>query len=257
MLNFFFLKTLKGLSKGKLSKGGRNFLGRVCVIGRSFLKRKIYIKVDIFRRINSLGSICKIVYDTNRSIKVGFIVYFNGLTSFIGLSEGLKIGDFVYSGGEPKGFKKFLKGDALPLKFLNLFSVLNNIELKPFKGAQLVRAGGGSCVFIGKKFDKGILKLSSGWQVSVPLACISTIGVASCKGGTKNLGKAGKMRNLGFKPKVRGVAKNPCDHPHGGGNGKRSKPPVAVNFKGSVFKWRPTTNKKKDRLKRRYFKNLI
>jgi len=256
MLNFLYTKTLSLLKRGKISKGGRNFLGRVCFVGRSFLKKKRYIKIDFFRRINQFGFLFKLIYDLNRTRRVGQVIYQNGIISCIVLSESLKMGNIIYSGSKINLLNTQIKiGDALPLKFMNLLSLLNCIELKPFKGAQLMRSSGANCILIGKTLKQGILKLKSGWQVKVSLDCMSTVGVVSERHRI-SIGKAGKHRELGFRPKVRGVAKNPCDHPHGGGNGKRSKPKIPVNSYGTVFKWKPTTNTKKDRLKRRLFKSL-
>ncbi len=255
MLSFLYNKVLHAFYKGKTSKGGRYFLGRVCIVGRSLLKKKRYLKLDFYRRINSFGHICKLMYDLNRTSKVGLLLYKNGLMSCIILTENLKFGGIVYSGDKIKNLT-IKGGDALPLKYMNLFSLVNNIELRPYHGAQLVRASGGSCVFIGKTQTQGVLKLKSGWQVKVPIESISTLGTVSI-GFKKPIGKAGKCRNMGFRPKVRGVAKNPCDHAHGGGNGKRSKPKVPVNASVTMFKWRPTTNKKKERLKRSLFKKLV
>ena|SRR5271165_3452417 len=163
MLNFIYIKNLSLLKKGKLSKGGRNFLGRVCLLGRSFLKKKRYIKIDFFRRLNKFGYLFKLIYDLNRTCQVGQILYFNSLISCIVLSETLKVGDNIYSGSKLSNLNvKILKGDALPLKFMNMFSVLNNIELKPLRGAQIMRSSGASCILIGKTIDKCILKLKSG-----------------------------------------------------------------------------------------------
>jgi large subunit ribosomal protein L2 len=98
--------------------------------------------------------------------------------------------------------------------------------------------------------------LNSGWQLEIPLGCIASLGVISNKWNYNIIGKAGKNRWLGWKPKVRGVAKNPCDHPHGGGNGKKAKPVQPSNAWMTVFKWTPTKNKKYELLKKRIYKNL-
>jgi ribosomal protein L2 len=100
------------------------------------------------------------------------------------------------------------------------------------------------------------LKFNSGWQMKVPLNCISSYGAISNKWNNRIIGKAGKNRGIGKRPKVRGVAKNPCDHPHGGGNGKRSKPTQPVNAWKTVFKWTSTKNKKYNLLKKKLYKNI-
>jgi large subunit ribosomal protein L2 len=163
MLNFLYKKCLKIITKGKVSKGGRNFLGRVCVLGRSFLKRRLFINVNFIRRLNILGFLCKYIYDVNRTSKVGLLMFTNGLMSCVILSDKMRLGDVAYSGLLSANSKfKVFNGDAVPLKSMPLFSVLHNVELKPQKGAQIMRAGGSSCIFIGKVKDKAILKLNSG-----------------------------------------------------------------------------------------------
>lgn len=257
MLNFFYLKCFYSLKKGKLSKGGRNFLGRVCVAGKGFLNKKKVFFIDFFKRINQKGIIYKYVYDYNRTGRVCLVYYVNGLISNMLLCEGLYLGAAVYS-GDQFSKEKISEGSSLTLQFMPLFSLLNSVELKPHKGGIIARAGGASAVLIAKtKFD-GILKLKSGWQLKVPLECMSTHGVVKPRFKWHDkIGKAGKHRNMGFRPKVRGVAKNPCDHAHGGGNGKRSKPTVPVNANVTCFKWKHTKNKKKERKYRREFKKLI
>jgi len=148
-------------------------------------------------------------------------------------------------------------GYSLTLNNMPLYSILSNIEIKPFIGRGLCRAANTSCMLIGKTQLKGILKLNSNWELHLPLNCISSYGSMSSKLLSNiYIKKAGKNRSLGWKPKVRGVAKNPCDHPHGGGNGKKPKPKVPVNAWHTVFKWKHTKNKKADNKKRRMFKSL-
>jgi len=137
-----------------------------------------------------------------------------------------------------------------------LFFLVGNIENKPFKGGIICRAANVGALFISKDKHNGILKLNSGWQIKLSLNCISSYGVISTKWKNVIIGKAGKNRGLGKKPKVRGVAMNPCDHPHGGGNGKKSKPIQPVNAWNTVFKWTPTKNKKYQLLKKRLYKTI-
>ena len=137
-----------------------------------------------------------------------------------------------------------------------LFSVLSNIESKPLEGGALCRAAGVGGLLINKDFNinKCLVKLNSSWQLTLNLNSISSFGAISNKFNNKIIGKAGKNRALGVKPKVRGVAMNPCDHPHGGGNGKKSKKMQPVNAWNTVFKWAPTNNKKYQRLNKRMYK---
>lgn len=259
IINYYIISSLKkNLIKGLKSTGGRNFLGRVCVKGKGFCnssKKRIYRYLDFYRRINKKGILLDIYYDRNRTGKIGLILYENGLSAFILLQKGLKIYNTIYSGNF--FFEKTVKkGDSIILNNMPLFSIISNIENKPFKGGILCRAANVGALLISKDKNTGILKLNSGWQVKLSLNCISSYGIISNKWNNKIIGKAGKSRGLGKKPKVRGVAMNPCDHPHGGGNGKRSKPKQPVNAWNSVFKWTPTKSKKYQLLKKRLYKKI-
>ncbi len=171
------------------------------------------------------------------------------------MQKGLYVNDIIYTGifFNEKSIKK---GDSLLLKNIPVFSIISNIESKPFKGGNLCRAAGVSCLLISKDNLNCILKLNSGWQYRVSLNCISSYGIISNKWNNKIIGKAGKNRGLGKKPKVRGVAMNPCDHPHGGGNGKRSKPVQPVNAWNTVFKWVSTKTKNHELSKKRLYKYI-
>lgn len=256
---YFFKKIKKKLTKGIKSKGGRNFLGRVCVRGQGGGNKRIFRYIDFIRRVNASGKVINIIYDPSRTARLGLVIYLNSFCSYILLQKNVKIGSVIYSGSSILKGNVIESGYSLPLKYMPLFSNISNIELKPFIGSTLCRAAGTSCILIGKTLDnkKGVLKLNSKWELHVSLNCISSFGASSNK-ALNNLfiKKAGKNRALGWKPKVRGVAKNPCDHPHGGGNGKKPKPKIPVNAWHTVFKWTHTKNTKKDNLKRRKFKKL-
>jgi len=257
IINYNIINILKkNLTKGLKSKGGRNFLGRICIKGQglcnSSMKKK-FRYLDFYRRINKSGILLNIFYDPNRTGKIGLILYVNGLSSFILIQKGLKITDPIYSGSFFKK-KNFNNGDSSLIYNMPLFSVISNIENKPYKGGNICRAAGVSALLISKDNNIGILKLNSGWQKKISLNCISSYGIISSKWNNNLIGKAGKNRGLGKKPKVRGVAMNPCDHPHGGGNGKRSKPKQPVNAWKTVFKWAPTKKKKYELLKKRLYK---
>lgn len=260
IINYNIVKILKKkLIKGLKSTGGRNFLGRICIKGRGLCNsssKKVYRYLDFYRRINQIGFLLNIYYDNNRSGKIGLILYENGLSSYILLQKGLKIFNTIYSGNYFFEKKIIKKGDSTLLNNIPLFSIISNIENKPFKGGNLCRAANVSGLLISKDKFNGILKLNSGWQLELSLNCISSYGIISDKWNNKVIGKAGKNRGLGKKPKVRGVAMNPCDHPHGGGNGKRSKPTQPVNAWNTVFKWVPTNNKKYELYKKRLYKNI-
>jgi len=153
----------KKLTKGLKSTGGRNFLGRVCVKGKGLCnssKKPIYRFLDFYRRLNKIGILLKIYYDPNRTGKIGLILYENGLSSFILIQKGLKIYDTIYSGNFSD--RTIKKGDSLSLYNMPLFSVISNIENKPFKGSILCRAAGVSALLISKDKNSGIVKLNSG-----------------------------------------------------------------------------------------------
>jgi large subunit ribosomal protein L2 len=233
IINYNIIQNLtKKLKKGLKSSGGRNNLGRVCVKGKGLCNssfKRTYRFLDFYRRINKFGILLKICYDANRTGKIGLVLYENGLSVYMLIQKNLKILDTFYSGIFFE--KKIEKGDSLLLKHMPLFSILSNIEKKPLNGGALCRAAGVGSLLISKDFNlnKCVLKLNSGWQLPLSLNCISSYGLISNKWNMNTIGKAGKNRGLGIKPKVRGVAMNPCDHPHGGGNGKKSKPTQPVN----------------------------
>jgi large subunit ribosomal protein L2 len=258
MITFYFINKInKKLSRGLKKNGGRNFLGRVCIRGQGGGNKKLYRFIDFFRRINMKGKIINICYDTNRSARLALVLYFNSLCSYILLQKNVKLNSIVYSGTIGLNDEEIKEGYSLPLKFLPLFSNLSNIELRPFSGSVLCRAAEVSCIMIGKIKDKAVLKLNSKWEIHVSLKCIASNGAISYKHiNNFYINKAGKNRALGNKPKVRGVAKNPCDHPHGGGRGKKSKPMIPVNAWHSVFKWKHTKKTKNSKLKRRLYKKL-
>jgi large subunit ribosomal protein L2 len=157
-----FKHTSRLLRVGTFFLGGRNFSGAICVQHRSGGSKHNYYLVDFFRRVNSFGKIYKIIKDVNRTAFLGAVIYENGLFSYIILSEGLKIGDQVYSGSLNNLKKGAFNGYAMPLKDCNLFTLLNNIEVFPFRGASLARAAGASCILSGKKKDKMIVKFKTG-----------------------------------------------------------------------------------------------
>jgi len=217
--------------------------------------KSIYRYLDFYRRINKKGILLNILYDPNRSGKIGLVLYENGLSSFILIQKGLTIYDNIYSGQEFNN-KNINNGDSIILNNIPLFSLISNIEKKPYMGGTLCRAAGVSALLISKLDNKGIIKLNSGWQMHISLDSISSYGIISKKWNNSIIGKAGKNRGLGWKPKVRGVAQNPVDHKHGGANGKKSKPVQPTNAWKTVFKWTPTKNKKYQLLNKRLYKNI-
>jgi len=165
IINYSIIKVLnKKLIKGFKSVGGRNFLGRVCVKGKGFCNnsfKRVYRYLDFYRRINKIGILLKIYYDPNRSGKIGLVLYENGLSAYILLQKGLKLFNLIYS-GSIFFLKNINKGDSFLLKNMPLFSLISNIESKPFMGGTFCRAANVSALFVSKDNYNGILKLNSG-----------------------------------------------------------------------------------------------
>lgn len=199
IISFFFKKIKKRLTKSIHHKGGRNFLGRVCIRGQGGGNKRLFRYIDFVRRINSKGKIAHLLYDPNRSARLGLIIYLNSFCSYILLQKNVKIGSILYSGSILIK-DNIIEGYSLPLKYMPLFSNISNIELKPFVGSTLCRAAGTSSILIGKTLDnkKGILKLNSRWELHISLNCISSYGITSnCALNNLFIKKAGKNRALG------------------------------------------------------------
>jgi large subunit ribosomal protein L2 len=238
------------------SKAGRNFLGRICVQHQSFISKRKVLLVDNLRRLNERGVVVKVIKNSFYTSYVGLIIYKSGLVSYILLAEGLRVGYKIYS-GVWNFLENPLKGFAVPLQKINLFANVSNLEQYSFSGFKLMRAAGTSAVLTSKTLKSYLVKLTSGWMVSIKRNSYAVLGQASNrKHKFRHLFKAGRKRVLGVRPTVRGVAKNPCDHPHGGGEGKSSPPRAPVTPWGKLTKGTPTNNKKYHRVKRRLFKNV-
>ena len=182
-------------------------------------KRKLRI-ID-FKR-NKTGIPAKVVtieYDPNRSSRIALLSYADGEKRYILQPDGLKVGQHVVSGPEAD----ILVGNALPLRNIPPGTTVHNVELRPGKGAQMVRSAGGSAQLVAKEGDYALIKLPSGETRKVLVDCMATIGqVGNSDHENISIGKAGRMRWLGRRPHNRGVSMNPVDHPHGGGEGKTS-----------------------------------
>jgi len=214
---------------GLVSHGGRNFLGRLCVFHRGGGNKNKIRLVDRFRRVNETGILFKILRDPVRTAFLGLVFYDSGFMTYIVLSDGIHIGSNIYSGVVTPATKNFLTlGSCFPTNNMNLFTRINNIELFPLSGSKIARSAGTSAYIIAKDLYGFVtLKLHSGWQFKISSQSMASLGIVSNPlHSSISVGKAGKKRALGFRPIVRGVIKNPCDHPHGGGEGKGS-PPVA------------------------------
>ncbi len=253
-IKYLFIKLNKKIIIGTKISAGRNYLGTICVRHKFSGNKLKFFKIDFFRRINSFGYVYKIISYNNRTANIASIIYDNGLFAYIIISENIKLGEKIYSGI----FNMFNKsGNTSLLKNVKLFSLINNIELYPSKGSSLCRAAGTSVLLTSFNKNKAVIKLKSGWNVYLTLYSLINYGcVSNIKHKFYNLKKAGKSWSLGVRPKVRGVAMNPCDHPHGGGEGKKSPPSAQRSPWGWLTKGSPSLKKKYNKKKKKLYKNI-
>lgn len=213
------MHSLKKFTKTILRKGGRNHQGVITIRHRGGGNPKLYRIIDFKRSLfDVLGVVKKIESDPNRTSKIALICYQKGILSYILSPQNLRTGDFIQAGPSAE----ILIGNALPIGYIPLGTVVHNLELKPGHGGQFMRSAGTHARLIEKgksSVQTSIFKLNSGKLYSIPLQCMATIGTVSHAKPTK-VKKAGTSRWKGRRPKVRGVAMNPVDHPHGGGEGK-------------------------------------
>ncbi|MEI6095116.1 MAG: 50S ribosomal protein L2 [Gammaproteobacteria bacterium] len=245
----------KHLHKGKpyapltesLSKsGGRNNNGRITVRHIGGGSRTQYRIIDFKRLKDGIpATVERIEYDPNRSALIALLVYIDGERRYIIAPSGLEKGSTVLSGEE----SPIATGNALPLKNIPLGTTIHCVELKPGKGAQLLRSAGCSGQVVAKEGVYATLKLRSGEMRKVLLACRAVIGeVSNSEHNLRELGKAGAKRWRGIRPTVRGVAMNPVDHPHGGGEGKTSAGRHPVSPWGVLTKgYKTRSNKRTDK----------
>tara|TARA_B100001123_G_C15276211_1_gene1012268 strand:+ start:471 stop:1301 length:831 start_codon:yes stop_codon:yes gene_type:complete len=213
-------KPLKSLTFGKISSGGRNNLGRITSRSKGAGHKNKYRAVDFYRKKDDIkATVERIEYDPNRSGYLALIKYEDGLRNYILAPNKLKIGDEVISGKS----KEIKIGNCMPLSDIPAGTDIHNIELSPNGGAKLVRSAGSSAQISGTDENYCIIKLQSGEIRKVISSARATIGsVSNSDHQNIKIGKAGRNRWKGKRPLVRGVAKNPVDHPHGGGEGKTS-----------------------------------
>ena len=208
----------KSLTKVIKSKGGRNNRGRITVRHQGGGNKRLYRIIDFKRNKDGIpATVATIEYDPNRSARIALVVYKDGEKRYIVAPISLKVGDIVQS-GEGADIKA---GHAMALKDMPVGTVVHNIELKPGKGAQLVRSAGVSAQLMAKEGKYALLRLPSGEMRYVSINCKATIGqVGNIEHGNVVIGKAGRKRHMGIRPTVRGSVMNPNDHPHGGGEGR-------------------------------------
>ncbi|AFG36658.1 50S ribosomal protein L2 [Spirochaeta africana] len=246
-------KAEKSLTKGKSSKAGRNNGGRISVRRRGGGHKQRYREID-FRRNKFVvdpdtsitkgipGVVKTLEYDPNRSSFIALISYCDGEKRYIIAPKGLQIGDTVMSGDDAEA----KVGNALPLERIPLGSVVHNIELQQGRGGQMCRAAGTSATVVAKEADYVTVKLPSGEMRMVFKRCLATMGAVGNEDHMNvTLGKAGRARWLGRRPKVRGVVMNPVDHPHGGGEGRTSGGRHPVSPWGTPTKGYKTRKKRK------------
>lgn len=236
----------KPLLKSLKRTGGRNNSGRVTVWQRGGGNRRTFRIVDFKRdKIGVSAKVGTIEYDPNRSARIALLHYRDGEKRYIVAPAGLSVGDEIVSG---KGAEIKI-GNALPLRDMPLGTFIHNIEIRPGEGAKLVRSAGSSAQLIAKEDKYAQVKLSSGEVRLIPSDCMATIGqVSNIEHENISYGKAGRIRWLGKRPHVRGVAMNPVDHPLGGGEGKASGGRPACTPWGKPEGVKTRQNKRTDRL---------
>ena len=210
----------KPLTKIKLRTGGRRNAGDITMWHRGGGHKRKLRAIDFKRdKAGVPATVISIEYDPNRSARIALLSYADGEKRYILQPVGLKVGQKLLSGADAD----ILVGNALPLRNIPPGTTVHNIELKPGKGAQMVRSAGGSAQLVAKEDEWALIKLPSGETRKISVDCMATIGqVGNVDHENVSIGKAGRKRWRGIRPTNRGVAMNPVDHPHGGGEGKTS-----------------------------------
>ncbi len=240
-------KPVKKLTEGLRKSGGRNNTGRITMRHIGGGHRRNYRMIDFKRRKFGISAIVeRLEYDPNRTAFIALITYEDGTQSYILAPQRLNKGDKVIA-AEKVDVKP---GNAMPLKNIPVGTIIHNVEMKPGKGGQIARSAGTYVQLVGRGGNNAQIKLSSGELRLVPQDCMASIGsVSNADHGNVKLGKAGRKRWLGVRPSVRGVAMNPVDHPHGGGEGRTSggRHPVTPWGKGTKGN-KTRNNKRTDRM---------
>ncbi|MBE6694926.1 MAG: 50S ribosomal protein L2 [Ruminococcaceae bacterium] len=207
----------KSLIEIKKKKAGRNSYGKITVRHQGGGNKQKYRIIDFKRQTEGPATVIGIEYDPNRTAYIALVQYENGKKAYVIAPAGLKDGDVIYSGADAD----IKPGNTLPISSIPVGTFIYNIELYPGKGAQLVRSAGTAAQLMAKENGQAQVRLPSGEVRIIRLDCKATIGqIGNIEHDTVKLGKAGKTRHLGIRPTVRGSVMNPCDHPHGGGEGR-------------------------------------
>ena len=243
-----------GLHKGKphaallapkSSTGGRNNGGRITIRHRGGGHKQRYRTIDFKRDKNGVpAKVERIEYDPNRSAHIALLLFADGERRYILAPKGVSAGDNIYNGSDAP----IKPGNAMPMRNIPVGTLIHNVELKPGKGGQIARSAGSSAQLVARTGEHATLRLRSGEMRKVLADCIATIGeVGNTEHGLRSLGKAGASRWRGKRPTVRGVAMNPVDHPHGGGEGRTAGGRHPVSPWGTPAKgYRTRSNKRTD-----------
>jgi len=236
-------KPIKSLTEGLNKTGGRNNKGRVTSRRRGGGHKRLYRVIDFKRtKFDVPATVQRLEYDPNRSAFIALIKYEDGEEAYILAPQRLQEGDAVIAANRAD----IKPGNAMPMANMPVGTIIHNVEMKPGRGGQLARAAGAYVQLIGKDSGFAQLRLTSGELRMVPAKCMATVGAVSNSDNQNiNLSKAGRNRWMGKRPQVRGVAMNPVDHPHGGGEGRTSGGRHPVSPWGKPTKGARTRKKKK------------
>jgi len=242
-------KPVKTLTEGLSGSGGRNNTGRITARRMGGGHKRRYRVVDFKRRRFGVpATVERLEYDPNRTAFIALVRYQDGELAYIIAPQRLKAGDTVVAGDRVD----VKPGNAMPLRSMPIGTIVHNVELKPGKGGQIARAAGTYCQIVGRDQGYAQLKLASGELRIVRADCMATVGAVSNPDNSNQvIGKAGRNRWLGRRPSVRGVAMNPIDHPHGGGEGRSS------GGRHPVTPWGKPTKGKKTRSSKRTDKFIL
>ena len=236
----------KSLSFGLNKKGGRNNSGRITMRRKGGGAKRLYRLIDFKRnKLDIKGTVERIEYDPNRTAFIALVKYEDGEKSYILAPQRIKVSDTIISSSS----SDIKPGNAMPFTGMPIGTIVHNVELKRGKGGQIARAAGSYAQFVGRDGNYAQLRLSSGEMRLVRQECMATVGaVSNPDNSNQNFGKAGRNRNRGIRPSVRGVVMNPIDHPHGGGEGRTSGGRHPVTPWGKPTKGaRTRTNKSTDK----------
>ena len=245
------VKPEKSLLETLKKNSGRNSYGRITVRHRGGGNKKKYRIIDFKRdKMDMAATVLTLEYDPNRSANIALVEYEDKERRYIIAPNGLKVGDVVYSSANAD----IKPGNCLPIANIPLGTIIHNIELYPGRGAQLVRSAGGAAQLMAKEGEAAQVRLPSGEVRYISMNCKGTIGqVGNIDYENVQIGKAGRTRHKGFRPTVRGSVMNPCDHPHGGGEGKSP-----IGRPSPVTPWgKPTMGYKTRKTKNRTDKQIV